>query len=96
MIELNGVANLKMLLDTALAEVESEDPVLVPMAKMYQQLDLLERYMVAVAKTQKEMTETLRALSKSVPGVAFNPPKVPYWHEVYQNKDKFPLNGGRK
>lgn len=73
-IELNGVANIKLLLDEVVDSSQNLDEVLVPATKIYQQLDVLERYMLAVAEA------------------AANNQRPPYWHEVRDNKDKYPLN----
>ena len=53
-IELNGVANIKMLMDHLLRGTPSLDECHITMAKIYQQLDLLERYMVEVQRAVSE------------------------------------------
>ena len=77
-IELNGVANIKILLDDLTSNSPNLDEVLVPAAKIYQQLDVLERYMLAVADAARKGEQP------------------PYWHEVRENKDKYPLNKERR
>ena len=77
-IELNGLANIKILLDDLTSNSPNLDEVLVPAAKIYQQLDVLERYMLAVADAAREGRTP------------------PYWHEVRENKDKYPLNKERR
>jgi hypothetical protein len=77
-IELNGVANIKLLMDELTSNAPNNDEILVPAAKIYQQLDILERYMLAVADA---------ANKAQVP---------PYWHEVRDNKQNYPLNKERK
>ncbi len=47
-VELNGVANIKILMDELTNHAPNNDEILVPASKIYQQLDLLERYMLAV------------------------------------------------
>jgi len=82
MIELNGVANIKILLDDLVRNAPNNDEVLIPAAKIYQQLDVLERYMVAIGQyiSHGDLKDT----------------RPPYWHEVRENKELYPLNGGRK
>ena len=77
-IELNGVANIKILLDDLTSNSPNLNEVLVPATKIYQQLDVLERYMLAVAD----------AASKGEP--------PPFWHDVRDNKNKYPLNKERR
>lgn len=82
MIELNGVANIKMLMDQLTSNAPNNDEILVPAAKIYQQLDILERYMVAIG------SYIAHGDVKDV--------RPPYWHEVRDNKNQYPLNGGKK
>ncbi len=83
MIELNGVANIKILLDQLVGSTDAgNDEALTAAAKIYQQLDTLERYMVAIGK------HIQHGDLKDV--------RPPYWHEVRDNKDQYPLNGGRR
>lgn len=79
MIELNGVANIKILLDELVSNSPNNDEILVPATKIYQQLDLLERYMVAIGSyiSHGDLKDV----------------RPPYWHEVRENKDQYPLNG---
>lgn len=48
-IELNGVANIKLLMDKLVKTMDNNDEQLIEVAKIYQQLDYMERYMVAIA-----------------------------------------------
>lgn len=92
MIELNGLANLKILLDEMTENLPNDDRVTVPAAKMYQQLELLNRYMVAIG-TRLQASEKAMALND----INF---EIPYWHEVKANPKLFPTNhevhGGSK
>jgi len=54
MIELNGIANIKILMDNLIGTVPYRDETLVEAAEIYQQLDLMERYMVEVGKAMME------------------------------------------
>lgn len=81
-MELNGIANIKILTDTIRyymeqnAMLEPHPPVKGYLARIDEQVDLMNRY----------MTEVGRRLNEA--GV-----EVPYWHEVRDNKDKYPRNG---
>lgn len=71
-IELNGVANIKMLLQFPLKNEEMQKQALD------EQLELLERYMLAVADAAR------------------NEEEPPFWHEIRENKNKYPLNKERR
>jgi hypothetical protein len=71
-IELNGVANIKLLMDELTSNAPNNDEILVPAAKIYQQLDILERYMLALSDAAS---------------LGLQPPA---WHEVVENRKKFP------
>lgn len=87
MIELNGVANIKILLDDMVKKTDAgNDEALIAAAKIYQQLDTLERYMVAIGNHLYNAEHSFDRTEE----------RIPYWHEVRDNKDKYPLNGGRK
>ncbi len=78
MVELNGIANIKILMDNLVATVPYKDETLVEAAAIYQQLDLMERYMVAIGKyIQHGDLKDVR---------------LPYWHEIRENKEMFELN----
>jgi hypothetical protein len=87
MIELNGLANLKILLDELTDNLPNDDRVTVPAAKMYEQLELLNRYMVAYARwTAKEIEEHNSEYDHVT---KTNPPR---WHEVRMNPNRYPTN----
>lgn len=79
-IELNGVANIKILMDEikSSAQENNNEYILSLAEKVDQQLDILERYMLAVADAAK------------------NGELPPYWHEVRDKKQNYPLNRERK
>jgi hypothetical protein len=64
-------------MDQLFKQTPSLDECHITMAQIYQQLDLMERYMVELQKAVSEG----------------RPPA--YWHEIRQNKDSYPLNGGK-
>ena len=75
MIELNGIANIKILLDHAKSENSiSEDLYL----KLYSQADLLERYMIKIDETMPQIELNLENSA------------IPFWHELKQNLAKYP------
>ena len=83
-MELNGVANLKILVDEV-EELASHDMEVMPQAlqplidKMQEQLDLLERYMIEYQHcTDPNNMELVTA-----------------WHEIKANPSKFPTNRER-
>lgn len=53
-VELNGIANIKMLADEVLKSSSHDDETLKNMALLYRQLDLTERYMLAVAEAARK------------------------------------------
>lgn len=53
-IELNGIANIKILADQVLKGAAHDDEALKNLALLYRQLDLTERYMLAVAEAARE------------------------------------------
>ena len=80
-IELNALANMKMLfeLETEECQDASTNETLIMMNQetfnsVKQQLELLERYMLAYNKAINNNTQT------------------PYWHEVRDNPTLYPLN----
>lgn len=83
-IELNGVANLHIIIDeikdgdTAhnLYRGKTQD-LTESVEAAREQLFLLERYMIAFTE----------AMNKGV--------RPPYWHEIKENPDKYPRNGER-
>jgi hypothetical protein len=84
-MELNGVANLHILVDN-LAEQYGIDSI--RLEKIKEELDTLERYMVQ-AKKDVESPATILSGGSSKQSVKFTP-----WHIVRENKDKFPRNNG--
>jgi hypothetical protein len=79
-VELNGVANIKILTDEIRedAKKNNNEHVLNLTEKIDQQLDILERYILAVADSARK---------DKLP---------PYWHEVRENKQNYPLNKDRR
>jgi len=73
-MELNGIANIKMMVDLAVHEnTESHTSITVELAdKISEQLDLLERYMLVIEE-------------RRVRGQA-----IPAWHEIRENKKCYP------
>jgi len=84
-MELNGIANIKILLDQLAENLPNNDEVLVPVAKIYQQLDLMNRYMIA---HDSWVQEQLRLHSEDYHHVVTTKP--PAWHEVKANPKAFP------
>ena len=86
-MELNGLANLKVLMDELSTQLPNDDRLLIPMSKMYQQLELMNRYMVAYhqwsAGEIKLHNEEYQHVTKTRP---------PYWHEILANPKQFPTN----
>ncbi len=78
-LELNGVANIHMLLD--LEADESNDGRVAmnveTLVSIKTQLDLLERYMLAREEAVKNNTD------------------APFWHEVRENPKNYPTNRER-
>jgi hypothetical protein len=73
-MELNGVANMKMILDMMVEDYPYLDERLVEVSRLYKQLDLLERYMIAVSDYEN----------------AGQVGEYPMWHEILQNPKAFP------
>jgi len=86
MIELNGLANLKILLDQMTENLPNDDRVTIPAAKMYQQLELLNRYMVAHDAWSQE------CMVRIMDGQTVNIANPPHWHEILANPKAFPTN----
>ena len=83
-IELNGVANLKILV-SEVEELASHGMEVMPEAlhelthKMNEQLVLLERYMLAYQQATDPNSMEL----------------VPQWHEIRANPEQYPTNSER-
>lgn len=76
-IELNGIANLHILTDSMEEEHGHNgqlDYAHEKWASVREQLELLERYMIAYTM----------AVNNGTP--------VPYWHEIRENPEKYPLH----
>lgn len=80
MIELNGVANIKLILDMAKAD-KAINPDLA--ASIDEQLLLLEKYMLAVA-------DHVASIKAGAYGALIVGQEVPFWHEVRANPEQFP------
>lgn len=78
-IELNGVANITMLLDLEADNAVDGRVVMNPetLVSIKEQLVLLERYMLAHQAALNNNTE------------------APYWHEVRENPTLYPTNRER-
>ena len=83
-MELNGVANMKMLLESGAG---SDMPTSTLNALM-EQLNLLERYMIAYG----EHTQSIKA---GAYGALIIGKEAPFWHEVRMNPEQFPNNRER-
>lgn len=77
-MELNGISNLHIILDGALAEGKVTQDVHKAAKK---QLELLERYMVAIS------SEIFSAKRSLTPDVSMN---IPEWHSLLSNPEKYP------
>ena len=92
-MELNGVANIDVMIQMAQAN-ETIDPQLAKDIK--EQLDLLERYMLAYKNARDENESVLyNGFGTDMFSL------VPKWHEVRENKEKYPnmkefINGVEK
>lgn len=75
MIELNGVANIKVLLDELSNNLPNDDKLLVPVAKLYRELEMLNRYMTAIGTETQKVKDSIT---------------IPFWHEVKANPAKYP------
>lgn len=89
-MELNGLANLKILLDELTSQLPNDNRLLYPTAKMYQQLELLNRYMIAYESWAQGH---LKEHALDYHHVVTNKP--PFWHEVLANPKNFPTNHER-
>ncbi len=81
-MELNGVANIDLIIRMALDEnTECHQSISVEVAdKILDQLDVLNRYMTAIAKTMEPEHEEL----------------IPAWHEVREERHKYVNNKGER
>ena len=94
-MELNGVANMQMLIQAAVSRsTECHTEITPELAdKLLKQLDLLNRYMVAYADSAKN------ACAEYGHPEELQPIKVPAWHEIKADLAKYPtlqekVNGG--
>lgn len=81
-LEVNGLANISAILDSLEMDKKDlgeypQDAVKKAVDDVREQLDLLNRYMVALTKAANQA----RA-------------KNPYWHEVRDDKHRYPTNKG--
>ena len=76
-IELNGIANITMLIDCEVDKTEDGRYIINQgtISSIKEQLVLLERYMLAHQRALVENTE------------------APFWHEVRANPELYPRNG---
>jgi hypothetical protein len=91
-MELNGVANIKLLVEMAIHEnTECHTSISPELAdKILEQCDTLERYMLAYAETTNSIQKAILARLDTNGSI-----RIPYWHEVRDNKDKYPTNRER-
>lgn len=80
-MELNGLANIHMMLQTAKMDNTKIDPILAD--KITEQLHLLERYILAYTMAMEVQVETAERGEPVVDS-------VPFWHEVRQNPELYP------
>ena len=75
MVELNGIANIKISLELARASDQISSEIY---NKIYEQIDFLERYMICMdeALSNQSMFSGLNTL--------------PQWHEIKQSHLKYP------
>ena len=75
-IELNGIANIKMIMDFSIESHNDGTLVMTPdvLEQMQEQLDLLERYLLAYNKAVNDNVSS------------------PFWHEVTHNPSAYPTN----
>jgi len=85
MIELNGVANIKIIVDMA-----QQENLINPLtaASINEQLLLLERYMLAVA-------DHAASIKAGAYGALIIGQEVPFWHEVRENPEQYPTGRER-
>jgi hypothetical protein len=84
-MELNGVANIKMMVEMGI-ETKEIDPVLAIQIK--QQLVLLERYLLAYQDHQ-------HSIKAGAYGALIVEIDEPRWHEVKANPQEYPTNAER-
>jgi len=84
-MELNGVANLKILIDEIgdFEGYENQDKLNVLVEKAQEQLLLLERYMLAYTDAAND------AIAESAYQECCQPIKAPMWHEVRENPTQY-------
>jgi hypothetical protein len=80
-MELNGLANIKMILQEALTHDKVDYDVY---EEVNTQLDLLERYMIAYSKRAEN------AVNAVCHGGFLVQPEPLYWHEVRENITNYP------
>ena len=79
-VELNGVANIHMIIQNMEMELEdgNTDALAGNIQQIRNELDTLNRYITEIGRQVK--------YSKDV--------KIPFWHEVRANKSKYKTNKG--
>jgi len=88
-MEINGIANIKILVDRAVREnTESHTSIDIELAdKINNQLDLLNRYMIAYAEHNRSAIAFQNfSLAPEVDHMV----EEPKWHEVRENPEKYP------
>ncbi len=86
-MEINGLANIKILVDMAVMDnTESHTTIDVEVAdKILEQLQLLERYMLAYEDAAEDTVGEAAHLE------CYQEIKPPHWHEIKANPGKYPL-----
>ena len=87
-MEINGIANIKLLVEMGVMENVEHHQVIDPALadKIIEQLDTLERYMLAYKSTSDSLLKC--AINRLDHNGSI---KIPAWHDVRDNKDKYPL-----
>ncbi len=88
-MEINGVANIKMMIDSLQFRLDNKEPLDYEqlgkiLGDMKNQLDVLNRYMIACGETVDTLQKNLRREGWE------NIEKIPFWHEVRDNPKKYP------
>jgi len=92
-MELNGISNLKLQIDKLFDELvntkQDSREIKKTLGDMQDQLDVLERYMVSIADYLDKVDQNVYTRPSD------KPERLPYWHEVRDERDKYPTNSER-
>lgn len=94
-MELNGVANIKLLTDHLRSELAENETIVKNFDKINEQLDVLERYMLAYGEYTEAIKNSLNCDKNDLNCDKNTPPKEPVWHEVRADRLKY-LNAREK